>query len=257
MTVETREPADEGDYFVSMTDLMVGLIFVFLILLMWYALQFRDVTDQYTGADRTRSIILKDIQETLAKDGVQVSIDIQNGVLRLPDQILFERGHPELKTPDGDVAVQKLADALIKVLPCYAEHPGLDVKHDECRHADAGHRIESIYIEGHTDDIPFAPRGGIRDNWDLSAERATNTYRALIGRRAALSSLCVWKREAVTGKVCEPILSVSGYGPQRPIYRGADDARKSQNRRIDLRIIMATPDSGETAAAIQSKLGHR
>lgn len=44
--------AEEENYFVSMTDLMVGLVFVFIILLMYFALQFQDVTEELTGRTR-------------------------------------------------------------------------------------------------------------------------------------------------------------------------------------------------------------
>ena len=44
--------ADEENYFVSMTDMMVGLVFIFIIMLMYFALQFQDITDHMTGADR-------------------------------------------------------------------------------------------------------------------------------------------------------------------------------------------------------------
>ena len=115
-----------------------------------------------------------------------------------------------------------------------------------------GHRIESFYIEGHTDEVDFPPNGQIKDNLDLSAMRATNTYRALLeGRRpvegsaglSALSNLCTRKSPQAP---CEPILSVSGYGETRPI--GND---LSRNRRIDLRIIMLTPESGRVGTAIE------
>ena len=53
------------------------------------------------------------------------------------------------------------------------------------------------------------------------------------------------------------MLSVSGYGPQRPIDSGDSDAAKSKNRRIDLRIIMITPDSGETVRQVETALKRR
>src|ERR1051325_3478494 len=102
---------EEENYFISMTDMMVGMIFIFIIMLMYYALQFRDVTDQMTGANRTRTKILEQIAQTLKKEGVEVSLDTQNGILRLPDAILFDSGIPTLK-PAGVVAVAHLADAL-------------------------------------------------------------------------------------------------------------------------------------------------
>lgn len=74
---------EEENYFVSMTDMMVGLVFIFIIMLMYYALQFRDVTDQLTGADKTRTEILEKLEHTLKEKGVKVTIDRQKGVLHL------------------------------------------------------------------------------------------------------------------------------------------------------------------------------
>ena len=48
---------DEENYFVSMTDMMVGLVFIFIIMLMYFALQFQDITDHMTGADRERAVV--------------------------------------------------------------------------------------------------------------------------------------------------------------------------------------------------------
>lgn len=234
---EAHEPEiEEENYFISMTDMMVGLIFIFIILLMYYALQFRQVTDELSGADRTRTEILQKLQKTLKEKGVEVTIDTQNGVLRLPDAILFDSGHAELKE-EGIQAVHKLADALDAVLPCYTDG-GLQPKPTTC--PDTPHKIESLYVEGHTDADRLAGSGLLRDNWDLSVVRATNTYRALTGMSPDLTSLCVVK----SGQ-CAPVLSVSGYGPQRPIDNGLTDEAKKHNRRIDLRLIMVTPDARE------------
>lgn len=238
---------EEENYFVSMTDMMVGLIFIFIIMLMYFALQFQQVTEELAGANTTRTEILQQIQASLAAKGVTVTIDTQNGVLRLPDSILFDSGQAQLK-PGGEDAVQKLAAALTEVLPCYTESTGIVARRADC--ADTEHRIESVYIEGHTDTDAFAGSGALRDNWDLSVARATNTYRALVGNAEGLSSLCAQKE----GRACEPVLSVSGYGEQRPIDSAGTPEAKSANRRIDLRIIMITPDAGQTAAVVDEAL---
>lgn len=242
---DTHEHAiEEENYFVSMTDMMVGLIFIFIILLMYYALQFRQVTDELTGADTTRAAILAEIQSSLKAKGVIVTIDTQNGVLRLPDSILFDSGNDQLKV-DGLASVQKLSLALEEVLPCYTQTTASTARPENC--APTEHAIESVYIEGHTDRDNYA-RGG-RDNWDLSVVRATNTYRALVASRPGLSDLCADK-----GELCEPVLSVSGYGPQRPIDLGETAEAKAKNRRIDLRIIMVAPDSGQTVRRVEQAL---
>lgn len=246
---DEHEVVEEENYFVSMTDMMVGLVFIFIILLMYFALQFRDVTEELSGADRTRAQILKQLQESLHEKGVEVSIDTQNGVLRLPDSILFDSARAELKT-EGHVAVGHLAEALSDVLPCYVD--GGAPRASTCPRTK--HRIESVYVEGHTDADRYAGAGALKDNWDLSVVRATNTYRALTELRPELSSICVTK-----GGHCEPVLSVSGYGPQRPVSMGSvnDEATKRLNRRIDLRLIMVTPDAGASVDTLRERLGKR
>jgi len=250
MTFDDTHEAEieEENYFVSMTDMMVGLVFIFIILLMYYVLQFRDVTDQLSGADRTRSEILQNLQKTLKEKGVIVSIDTQNGVLRLPDAILFDSARAELK-PEGVTAVGHLADALADVLPCYTDATGSAPRPARCP-PDNHHRIEALYVEGHTDADTYKGGRGLNDNWDLSALRATNTYRALTSLRPELAGQCSMNRDGA----CEPVLSVSGYGPQRLIDRGLTDDAKRRNRRIDLRLIMVTPDSGATAGALKQRL---
>ncbi len=180
---EAHEPEiEEENYFISMTDMMVGLIFIFIILLMYYALQFRQVTDQLSGAEQTRTEILKKIQTTLKDQGVIVTIDEQNGVMHLPESILFASGKAELSEA-GESAVNKLSDALESVLPCYANGGN----HLRVSCPKVSHRIESLYVEGHTDNVPLSGSGRDRDNWDLSVSRATNTYRQLTRRRP------IWK----------------------------------------------------------------
>jgi flagellar motor protein MotB len=240
---------EEENYFASMTDMMVGLVFIFIIMLMYFVLEFRNVTDQLVGADQTRTEILKKLESTLKSEGVDVTVDTQNGVLRLPDAILFDSGHAELK-PQGHTAVGHLADALADVLPCYTDLASVaDARPATC--PKSKHRIESVYIEGHTDQDSYSGGGLIRDNWDLSVVRATNTYRELTALRPNLATLCAVK----PGGRCEPVLSVSGYGPQRPVELGDSDEAKSRNRRIDLRLIMVTPDAGQTARAVAKQLG--
>jgi flagellar motor protein MotB len=187
---------------------------------------------------------LSEIQASLKAKGVIVTIDTQNGVLRLPDTILFDSGDDQLK-PEGRESVNKLSLALEEVLPCYTQTTAGAPRPSNCAATD--HAIESVYIEGHTDRDGYS-RGG-RDNWDLSVVRATNTYRALVSSRPGLSDLCASK-----GELCEPVLSVSGYGPQRPIDPGDSAEAKAKNRRIDLRIIMVAPDSGETVRQVEQAL---
>ena len=227
--------ADEENYFVSMTDMMVGLVFIFIIMLMYFALQFQTQTERWNGANEERSKILVKIQQSLLQKGVAVKIDEQNGILRLPDAILFDSGKAELK-PQGQFAVDRLAEVLAEILPCYADGPNLGLpQSSHC--VKTPYRIESVYVEGHTDDVPLAGAGTLRDNLDLSAFRATNTFRELTRFRQEISALCSNSEGS-----CRAVLSVSGYGSNRPVDNGVSEDAKRKNRRIDLRLTMVAPD---------------
>lgn len=226
----SRGEEEEESYFVSMADMMVGLLFVFIILLLYFALQFRQTTHDISNADDSRAAILERLDGALRARGLQVSIDPDAGVLRLPEDVLFDTGQSALNDR-GQKAVQILGAALATVLPCYT-YP----RPTGCP-ASRQH-VDSIFIEGHTDSDPLAGQGVIHDNLDLSVLRATNTYRALL---AATPGLGVMRNRPAGQGVPQPILSVSGYGADRPVAPGDTPDAKRRNRRIDLRFLMASP----------------
>ncbi|MCA3752037.1 MAG: OmpA family protein [Phenylobacterium sp.] len=241
---------DEENYFVSMTDMMVGLVFIFIIMLMYFALQFQDITDQMTGADRERAQILNQLQQTLKEKGVEVTIDTQNGILHLPDAILFDQGEYRLK-PEGEVAIGHLADALSEVLPCYTDvREGPQARPTSC--PDTPYKIESVYVEGHTDKDQLNGAGVVNSNLVLSAIRATNTFTSIISRRPEVGERCTKK-----GQHCAAVLSVSGYGPERPVDEGDSPEAKQRNRRIDLRLTMVAPNSQEAIRAVSREITAR
>lgn len=239
----SRSEEEEESYFVSMADMMVGLLFIFIILLLYFALQFRQTTERLTGAGETRREILETLKERLDRRlrpyNLTVRIDPETGVLSLPNSILFDTGQFEL-SPQGRRAVEIVADELAAVLPCYTDHaPNGPI----CRGRPvAANKVDAIFIEGHTDADPMSGAGYLRDNLDLSALRATNTFRQMVDTHPELERLT-----NNSGRQPVPILGVAGYGERRPIpdARGTPDEIKAQNRRIDLRFLMITPQSDE------------
>jgi chemotaxis protein MotB len=92
--------------------------------------------------------------------------------------------------------------------------------------------------------VTFPPK----DNLDLSALRATNTFRKLLKEKTELREY-----QSPSGT---PILSVSGYGEDRPVAAEPGESIerfKQRNRRIDLRILMATVKS-EDAKRMQQDI---
>ena len=275
----TGHDESEESFFVSMTDIMVGLLFIFIILVVYFVLQVRIETqkvriyeEQYGPEQSQRSqldmyriavtkqqnIILEGLQSFFESEGfTNVTIDRNNGVLRFPDGVLFGSG--EYDFDDGTqtaLAVTTLANAFAEVLPCSV----LDAKGNRFRSkADCrlGHTsfpnennafVESIYIEGHTDSIPVGSMGlrgdaKLTTNLKLSTRRATNTYEKVILQRPEVESFygLASVSEYSSNSEVKPALAVSGYGEQRPIADNTIPEGRRANRRIDVRIVMYRP----------------
>ena len=228
--------ADDAGSLMSISDMMSALLFVFIITLAAFIIKFQDATekkdrvvDQLTTVESQRSAMLTEIKEELERRGIQVSIDPKHGVLRLKeDAIQFQSGRASLAPEQrGNVAI--VGDVLLQVLPCYA-HGNRSLT--SCPE-EISARLDSILLEGHTDNVPIHNES-YASNWELSAQRAIETYRVFESDVPELLAL--------ENARAEPLFSVSGYGEGRPVVAHAKPTSDSENRRIDLRFIMAPPE---------------
>lgn len=261
--------AEEENYFVSMTDMMVGILFIFIIMLMMFALNFRqqadvqvqkidvaeevadtlrrqnrlvqDAIEAIEAAEQARARMLDEIRLRLEALKVPVQIDERNGVLRLTEEaVRFPSNRSDLSEATGatvDTVGRVLGETLGEFSRC-----SRTVSEAACAGAGA-FRVETVFIEGHTD-----VRGEDKWNWTLSTERAVNTYLRLVHAEPGLRTLRNSKGEE--------ILSVSGYSSARPLpSRGISEGDDwQQNRRIDLRFVMENNDRSRLTE-IQSLLG--
>ena len=253
---ESASTAEEGEnYFVSMTDMMVGVLFIFIIMLMVFALDFRTKTDvkdnaidvarevarkledlqqdvkaQISSMDRsqdTRRKLLATLKTQLEADGMDVKIDEANGVLRLTEDAVRFDASQSVLLDRAKINVGRIARVLEKVIPAYVACRSF-AGQNKCR-TDVDSSIETVFIEGHTDST--GARGlDDRSNWQLSAERSVNTYREIVTVAPALRSLRNTRNEE--------IISVSGYASTRPIDPNENREAWAKNRRIDLRFVM-------------------
>ena len=227
---------DEESYFISMSDLMVGLLFVFMILLVYFSLQFRLVKSEYEGGVEARSDLVAKIGARIRDRGIPVDVDPDRGIIRLPEGVLFASGQYKLNA-EGRANIRVIAEELVKGIPCYT----FPRPKSGCENST--HTIEALYVEGHTDSDNMRDNGFIRDNLDLAAMRGTNTFRALVAAEPAL-------RDYKNGEdgAAQPILSSSAYGSARPVKDESQPGGKAANRRIDLRFLMKPPkgDEGES-----------
>ena len=157
MTIERSQrkpPPEEENYFISMTDMMVGMVFLFIITLMFFALKFNDVSVQETevintllDANSTRATLLQRLKVVMLEKGFVVELDQDNGILHLPENIMFDKGGYYLNN-QGRRAVVILGKALSDILPCYAAHEA-QPRPNVC--PTSPHKVEAVFVEGHTD----------------------------------------------------------------------------------------------------------
>lgn len=239
----------EENYFVSMTDMMVGILFIFIIMLMLFALDFRRTTDVQQEAlaaaknmarrlealvaalDRSTEIrrqLLLDIRAQLAVERLNVEIDEINGVLRLTeDAVRFAADQADLVDRARD-NVRRVARVLGRVLPRYV---ACEVGTARPTCGGGASTVGTVFIEGHTDATGVAdPDERDRRNWELSTARAVNTYRELVAVSPLLRRL--------RNRRGEEVLSVSGYSSTRPVDGRETREAWDKNRRIDLRFVM-------------------
>ncbi len=261
--------SNSENYLVSVSDLMAGLIFLFILTLMAFVLEFKiqekdfkteaeahsrkqkeyqqeidslkEFSETVKDTNKVRQQLLEEISSCLKKLGVQVTIDHEQGILRLPDSILFPSGSATLRT-EGKQKLSRLADVLATVLPCYSGK--LDETLVGCESGRTG-KLEAVFIEGHTDDIPISTPA-FPDNWTLSTARAIRTYQTIVGVQPGLDQLRNYKDQ--------PIFSVSGYAHRRPVIPNTDATARQENRRIDLRFVMVSPTDPGAMERVQERL---
>ena len=184
-----HEADSEDSYFVSMTDIMVGMLFVFIILLMYFVFRIQNTSEPsgasfgvrsrskerdaalkeierlkanplekyLKAADAARESILQSLKQDMEKaSGMRpedVKVIPEQGILRLSGDVLFPKA-VSIVTPGspGDKAIQALALALSKVLPCFSLGPASNAT-KSCNPNAAF--IDAVFVEGHTDNQPI------------------------------------------------------------------------------------------------------
>lgn len=220
----------EGGYLASASDLMIGLLFVFIILVVVLALEQQRQAAEIIETKRKTAEAQPPIVGVTISIGKKIqafvpTIEVHpaTGVLTLPEDMLFSTGKSELN-PQGGEALKKIAEQLASVLPCYVATP-----RKVCADNPGGHEIDTIFVEGHTDSQPLVRPG--YDNFNLSFDRARAVYSRLLdgGQAEALNAFRNVNKQ--------PLFSMSGYADRR-WAPGVTDGLNPKNRRVDLRIVL-------------------
>ena len=95
----------------SISDLMAGILAIFILALSYFILNFGQASAQLTQNNIKRADLLKEIKEEMKRFEIPVEIDQKKGVLTLPDGILFEAGKIE-PNEKGKQVIIKLREIL-------------------------------------------------------------------------------------------------------------------------------------------------
>ena len=97
--VEEETSSDDGHYYISISDLMTSLLFIFILILSYVMLSFVKKEDELSNEIKKieqnieyRGELLQNLQKELLGKDISVEIDKENGNMRLKSDLLFKSG---------------------------------------------------------------------------------------------------------------------------------------------------------------------
>lgn len=229
---------EDNPYWMSFSDIMSALLVIFILASVVLILQLMEIQQELKErqirfdeeiyelkkAEEVRRTILDEAVEALRQRGIVVEISQNHTVLSIPNDLLgFDTGAYEIHS-----GYQAQALEIGKVLN---EVISLDDRVDF---------LDTIFIEGHTDNRPLAGFMG-KGNWGLSTFRAISLWQFWESEFSDTKPL-----SRLANKDGSPLFSVSGYAETRPVVvdqQTAEDFKR--NRRIDIRFTIRRPDSAQ------------
>lgn len=207
------EDTNEGNIFwITMTDLMTGLVLVFIVLFFYTFITGHMDKIQSELAQENAS---KSLQETLKKQDIKASIDPVSGVVKISDLELFDVNSYKL-SEKGKAYLDKFAPAYLDSL---FSNDYLDKN------------IDKIVIQGHTDSQTFAGKFSDDEqymkNMELSLNRAYEVANYMTNT----------PYNKANGNRLRKMIIVEGASFSEPVLvKGKEDYAKS--RRVELKLVM-------------------
>lgn len=172
MAMMHRKNSSEEDqtniFWVTMSDLMLGLAIIFITLFVLAMTGFNQKTVQQ---QRLKMEVAKKIEQELQNKHIDAKIDRMSGDLEIPSSALFEVNSYVLK-PEGKKFLDKLTPIYINTI--FSSKKLVD-------------NIDSIIIQGHTDSQAFAGLKNVNEqfiyNMDLSTKRANSVAAYMLGAK--------------------------------------------------------------------------
>ena len=213
--IKYKAEINDGDnnvFWVTMSDLLLGLVVVFLVLFVFAITGF---TQNKVNEQGRQYEVTEKIAQELAKNNIDVEVDKFSGTIKISDLELFALNSSEL-SPKGKAYMSKF-------VPVYFN----TIFKDE----NVKNNVSKIIIQGHTDSQPYAGAKSYEEsyfkNMDLSVRRASSVAEYIV-----FSS---YNDKKSYEKDLLKIISIEGKGSSEPILvDGKEDYDKS--RRVELKL---------------------
>lgn len=204
------ELKEENIFWITMSDLLLGLMIIFLTLFIFSMIGF---TQNSTQEQVTQIELSDKLAENLTAKNIPVQIDKLSGMVKISDLQLYEVGSYEL-SPKGKAYLDKF-------IPIYLDTILSDEKVSE--------KLENIIIVGHTDSQMFK---GVNSK---NEQYVKNLDLSLLRANALASYIFQTNYNKKYDEKLRKLLIVEGKSYTEPILvDGKEDYGKS--RRVELRI---------------------
>lgn len=212
-TSNSNQGGNDNVFWVTMSDLLLGLVVIFLVLFVFAITGF---TQNKIQEHKSQYEVSEKLVEQLKKNNITADVDKFSGRIKISDLELFELNSYEL-SPKG-------RQYLAKFVPVYFN----TIMNDK----EIRKNVSQIIVEGHTDSQAFSgansPEMRYFKNLDLSMKRASSVAQYMVfsnykGKKAYESDML-------------KLLSVQGKSSSEPVFvNGKEDYAKS--RRVELKIM--------------------
>lgn len=209
---KSEENNENNIFWITMTDLMTGLVLVFVVMFFYtYMTSHLELVKQNMAKENAT----KNLQESLKQQNINATVDTISGVVKISDLELFDLGSYKLS--------DKGKAYLAKFSPAYLDSLFSNKYLKE--------NIDKIVIQGHTDSQTFAGKYSEDEqymkNMELSLNRAYEVANYMTNT----------PYNKANGNKLRKMIIVEGASFSDPILvNGKEDYAKS--RRVELKLVM-------------------
>ena len=209
---KVEEINDGNIFWITMTDLMTGLVLVFIVMFFYTYMTGHIKQLEQTSAKENAT---KALQETLKEQKIDASVDAVSGIVKISDLELFELNSSKL-SDKGKAYLDKFAPAYLNSL---------------FTNKYLNKNLDKIVIQGHTDSQTFAGKFSEDEqymkNMELSLNRAFEVANYMTNTPYNKSN----------GNKLRKMILVEGASFSDPVLvNGKEDFAKS--RRVELKLIL-------------------